>query len=379
VDDAWKLVRGGQRPEAVKVLTAVLQRDPKNGDARLLLGSLLMEEGKKVESISQLEEGASLKPQSAEAQNALGEAYSRFGDTRRARYAFERAVQLDPRFGQAETNLGMVLAEDGKPDEAAQHLDKAIALLGQSPDAADAHYFRARIYKTRSEPNEVKRELQKAVALKPNFAEAWSDLGEARKEALDERGALAAFEQAVKLNPGDAVSQLRLGTELLSQHRAHDAVPHLEEANKLQPNDQSTLNALQSALRQMGRTAEANTTRQQLADLLKEKDVANQKALESVRLNNEGAALEKSGDLRGAADRYRRAVELNPDHVGMRVNYAVALLRLGEWTEGLNQLHDAWKRNPEDPTIRAALKDALSQAPAGVIPAWGDEWNAVKH
>ncbi len=89
-----------------------------------------------------------------------------------------------------------------------------------------------------------------------------------------------------------------------------------------------------------------------------------------MRLNNEGAAAEKSGDLRTALAKYREASQLYPEHVGIRVNYAVALLRLGQWTTGLDELHEALLRDPENQKIKATLKDALVQAPPNVAPKW---------
>jgi predicted Zn-dependent protease len=111
----------------------------------------------------------------------------------------------------------------------------------------------------------------------------------------------------------------------------------------------------------------------ELAKLLREKDKENQNHLNAIRLNNEGAAAEKSGDLRAALEKYREASQLYPDHVGIRVNYAIALLRLGQWTSGLDELHEALSRDPENPDIKKALKDALAQAPPNLQPKWKDE------
>ena len=170
--------------------------------------------------------------------------------------------------------------------------------------------------------------------LRPDFAEAWSDLGQARKSALDSAGALAAEKRAVELNPGDAIAQYRLGAEYLRQEQPELAMEHLEQAYRLNPEDQSTLNALHNALRLNGKTEEANRIKQKLTELLRKRDQANANALKAVKLNNEGAGLEKAGDLRGALDRYRQALDLYPTHVPIRVNYAVALLRFGAMDGG---------------------------------------------
>jgi hypothetical protein len=46
---------------------------------------------------------------------------------------------------------------------------------------------------------------------------------------------------------------------------------------------------------------------------------------------------------------------------------------MGKWSEGLEELHQALQLDPHNEQIRAALKDALSQAPDGTLPSWKDE------
>ena len=79
-------------------------------------------------------------------------------------------------------------------------------------------------------------------------------------------------------------------------------------------------------------------------------------------MNNRGAELEKPAIVRGALGKYRAAVELLPEHVGIRVNLAVALLKLGNWQEGIAQMREAQKRDPANADIQKALGDALTQA-----------------
>lgn len=340
----------------------------------MLLGSILQEEGDRTGSIAQLTEAVRQRPRSAEAQNALGEAYNTFGDSKSARGPFEKAVALNPRFATAQVNLGLVLLEAGELESAAAHLDRAIELLGRQEDAAYAHYLRAKVCTAQSEVKKAAAHLQEAVALRPDFPEAWSDLGQARKTLLDDAGALAAFERAVTLAPDDSVAQTRLGSEYLSQGQAHQAVEHLEQAARLDPNDQSILYQLQRALRADGQDAQAAAIKQKLAELLRNKDKRDQNAVTGIELNNQGADLEKAGDVRGALQKYQAALDLLPDHVGIRVNLAVALLRLGQWKEGLAELQEAVRREPNNAVLRAALDDALTQAPV----AFGGQGKAGK-
>lgn len=371
LDHAWQLVGDGHYDEAVTLLHQLIAKDPRNPGARLLLGSVLSDR-KQPEAITQLTAAVRLLPKSAEAENALGEAYISLGDPNSAKPAFEKAIALNPPNGIAQLNLGRLLVESGDLPAAGPHLSLATKSLKDHRETAEAFYLLAKVSTARDDPANAVAYLQHAVQLNPKFSVAWSDLGVARQLLQDDTGALKAFGQAVTLDPADAVAQYRLGSELLRLGKSHEAAEHLDAAYRIDPQDQSTLNALQTALRREGRAAEADQIRQKLSDLLHARDERNQKALEAVKLNNQGAALEKSGDLPAAVEKYKAALALNPDHNGIRVNYAIALLRQGQWTDGLNLLHEASQREPNNPKFQLALKDALSQAPPGLIPVWDD-------
>jgi tetratricopeptide (TPR) repeat protein len=363
LDAAWDLVAKGNHQEAIRVLERAIKANPRDGDARLLLGSVLAEDGKGPEAIRHLQEAVRLLPRSPMAHNALGEALNSSGERKAARDSFEKAVALDPKFAQARINLARILVQTGESGAAAGHLDRAIGLLGDTPDAADALYLRAKIHTEQDEPEKAAVALKRAVSLQPDFSEAWSDLGQAQKTLLDDTGAFAAFQRSVELNPNNAISLYRLGAEYLSQGKAHEAVQHLRESYRLNPGNQSTLYSLQLALRQDGQLEEAKKIKEELSELLRKIDKESQDAFVALRLNNEGTALEKADNLAGAVEKYREAVALDPEHAGIRVNFGVALLRLGQWKEGLSELREALRRDPRNAQVKGALADALEQAP----------------
>ena len=364
VDEAWDLLAKDRRSEAVSVLERILKGNPRDAEAHLMLGSIFAEDGRLEESAAHLKEAVRLRPQSPESHQALGETYRKAGDKRAAQQEFEKAVTLNPKFAQAHADLGLSLLEAGNPANAARHLDLAIQIMGNSPDSAYPRYLRAKVYSEQNAVEPAAAQLKSAVALRPDFAEAWSDLGQARRMMNDEAGALAAFQRSIEADPENAVAQYRLGAEYLRQAKPHEAIAPLEAAYRLNPKDQSTLYSLQMALRQDGKAAEAAAIKRKLSDLLLEIDRESQAAFQALRLNNEGAALEKAGDLRGAATKYQEAVALDPAHPGFRVNLGTALLRLGQWKPGIAELREALKRDPVNATIQAALEDALRQAPS---------------
>jgi protein O-GlcNAc transferase len=363
VERAWELLSAGKRDQAIVLLREIIKANAVDADARLLLGSVLAEGGDRDESIAQLAEAVRLRPDSAEAHHALGETLHNFGERKASLAEFAKAVQLDPGFGQAQADLGSGLYDAGDLVPAAAHLERAIQIMGRSPDAAFPSYIRAKIFIDQGEPEKAAARLAVAVSLRPDFAEAWSDLGQARKSQLDDAGALAAFQRAVALSPEDAVAQTRLGSEYLAQGKPREAIPHLQQAARLNPESQTALYSLQIALREDGQLGQAQAVKQKLLELLRERDRVREHELQAVQLNNQGAALEKAGDVKGALEKYQAALALAPGHAGIRTNVGAALLRLGQWKQGIEQLREALRRDPENPALQSALRDALLKAP----------------
>ena len=363
VEQAWDLLAQDKRSEALALLRSEVRKHPVDAEARLLLGSMLAESGETAEALTHLREGVRLRPKDAMAHNALGEALTDAGDVNAARDAFQKAVELDGTFAQARENLGLALLEMKNLEGAAEQLDQAIRLFGESEDAAYSRYLRARVHTASGEIEEAEKQLERAVKLRPSLAEAWSDLGQARDSLGNDDGALVALKRAVEVNPDGAVAHTRLGSLYLRVGKPSDAVSHLERAVRLSPDNQTALNNLQLALREIGNKERADQVKAQLAELFRKRDQESQNALSAVKLNNEGAELERKGNLPGAAEKYRAALELNPGHAGMRVNYAVALLRLGRWERGLEELRMALRQDPSNEVVRKALQDALAQAP----------------
>ena len=368
VRTARQLLAQSKTELAARALAEAIRDNPEDGPAHLLLGEILNDDNRSGDAIEPLNDAVRLLPNSAEAHNALGEALDNLNSLRAARAEFEKALQLEPKMPLAHLNLGMVLAQTEELAPAAEHLDFAIAKLGVTPEAARAHYLRAKVYTDLSQIEHARAELRIAVKIAPDFAEAWSDLGEACRTLLDDGSALAAFERAATLSPSDPVALTRLGNELYRQGKLKRAILELEKADRINPKDQTTLNGLQAALHADGQTARANEVKAELIAVLRERDQNAQNEVRAIRLNDEGAKLEKAADLRGALDKYRQGLEFDPEDVGIRVNFALTLLRLGQWKEGLSQLAESMRRRPGDPVLKAAWDDALRQAPPGSWP-----------
>jgi tetratricopeptide (TPR) repeat protein len=364
LERARELVAKGSLTEAEVTLRHIIAADPNSADARILLGTTLVLEGVRGESVEQLTEAVRLRPNSANAHNKLGMAFSRFLEVKPAREEFEKALELDPDLAEAHVNLSLILAQAGELGPAGEHLDRAVELQGNTRAAAYAHYLRAKVWGAQDQNERSIAEFQKAVQLRPDYAEAWSDLGGMRRLALDPVGAMQALERAVALKPDDALAQYRLGQLYLQEGRALKAVEHLKQALSYAPEDRATLYNLMLALRKTGQLEEAKPIEARMAELQHQSDRASEVGLAATGLNSEGVQLEQSGDIRAALAKYRAALDLDPTGFGFRLNYALALCRLGRWQDGVVELREVLRLDPDNADAAKALYIAREQAKA---------------
>jgi tetratricopeptide (TPR) repeat protein len=358
---AQDLLARGSLAEAVTVLRQVAHDDRSNFDAHLLLATALALQGLRVESLKEIETAIHLSPDSAKARNQQGVIFSRFLETGAARKAFEEALSLDPNFAEAHVNLALILAQTGELSLAHEHLDRAIGLDGSAPPASRAYFLRAKVWSAQGDNDNAILDLQKATQLSPGYAEAWFDLSQLKHSKGKLDAAFAAAQKAVDLSPKDAPAHSWLGQLYLENGDAARAVQHLQIARSLGADDKATLYSLARALRATGKIQEAKQLEERVIEMQRLSTRSSEVLFTASGLNEEGLKLEHNGDLLGALDKYRGAVDLDPTGYGFRLNYALALCRIGRWQEGITQLQEVLKQDPDNADAAKALFIAQEQ------------------
>lgn len=352
---AQDLLAKGSLPEAVVALKHVVESDPTNVDAHLVLGTALALQGLRSESLKETEMAIYLAPNSAKTHNQLGVVLSRFLETVEAKKAFEDAISLDPSFAEAHVNLALALAQTDELALAHEQLDKAIVLYGATAPAAKPYFIRAKVWSAQGDNDHAIADLEKAINLNPGYAEAWFDLSQLRQSKGNLDGAIAAAQKAVDLNPNDGAEQSWLGRTYLEKGDAARAVRHLKTARTLGADDKPTLYSLARALRASGKTEESKQVEDQVIALQSRSTTAGTVLFTASGLNEEGLKLERAGDLNGALEKYQRAIDLDPTGFGFRLNYALALCRTGRWQDGIVELKEVLKEDPDNADAAKAL------------------------
>jgi protein O-GlcNAc transferase len=183
-------------------------------------------------------------------------------------------------------NLGCALQAQSRLDDAVANYNRALAL---KPDFADAHNNLGTALQAQYRLDDAAASYQRALALKPDFAEAHYNLGVLLTDLgrLDE--AIASCREALVYVPKSAAIHNNLGNALLAHNRPDDAIASYRRALALDPD-----------------YADAHC--------------------------NLGEALQLRGEPGEAAASLGRALALKPDHAVALVTWFHAKQRVCDWS-----------------------------------------------
>jgi len=225
-----------QRPAGI-ALTAVLlfAGCQPSGPEALQRGDAALRAGNSAEAIRLLELAATKLPTDAEVWNRLGLAYHDAGRTTEAQKAYLRALEFNRNLFDVHFNLGELLLEQSLFREAEARYR---TYLNASPDnARNADAWRGVGLALQAQRQNANAEvaLNNAVQLDPADAVAWNALGLARIQSRKTREAFDAFQRASKADPNLASARLNLAVtahQHLGDRRA--ALQHYRDFLNLQ-------------------------------------------------------------------------------------------------------------------------------------------------
>ena len=168
-----------------------------------------------------------------------GNVLSRLERYQEALACYDRALQLSPELDAAEQGRAVVL--------------DAIHRLG----VAEAHCFRANTLYAIDQVAEAVEAFDQAIALCPEYADAWNGRGLALAELGELTDALACHDQAAALQPDRPGAHFNRSAALHSLGRDEEALAAADRALALDPGSAPALNNRGNALRALGRLSEA--------------------------------------------------------------------------------------------------------------------------
>ena len=253
------LWREGDLKEAEKEFKAALQTDSRFARAYERLGYLYLAQGKPRQAYESFQEAIRIDDARTEARLGLARYHRGMKQFDDARAEYARAVETDPQNGKALAEYAHLVAQLGE-------LAEAETLLRAGPEDLQVHYTLSAILRETERMSEALAELDKAIALAPDFAPAYHDRGVILSRLGRGEEAIPPFESALRLRE-DPATRNALGTTLCRLNRCPEAIPHFEQALKAAPNYRLVMENLSEAYRLAGRADEAEDMRRRASRL----------------------------------------------------------------------------------------------------------------
>ena len=248
-------LHAGHYERARDVLETALRQQPLNVDVLYSLAYADHASNQRETAVRLLAQAAQLAPQRADVQKLLAIAMGEVGALQDSIAAWDRYVKLEPGDDFARCERGLRIALSGKFEQGIADMKWYLA---RHPNDADGYYYLG-LGESGADLDQGLKDLDKALALRPDFADARSARGSLYYQQGKPEAALKDLEFAAARRPGDPVILDKLGQTYLALDRPADAVRALRQAVGLAPDDSRTLLHFGRALAAAGEAEESKT------------------------------------------------------------------------------------------------------------------------
>jgi tetratricopeptide (TPR) repeat protein len=183
---------------------------------------------------------------------------------------------------------------------------------------------------------ELEQAARQLLGLRPESGLSWQLLGVALR--MQGKDALPALQRATQLSPDDAVSHNNLGNALAQIGRADEAASSYRRALTLMPDFAEAHNNLGNVLLDLERLDEALASYRRAIRIKPDYPEAH---------DNLGKALLRLGQPQDAAASFQRALALRPDYAGAHNNLGNALYDLGRADDAIASYRRALQIKPD--------------------------------
>src|SRR5262245_1856384 len=253
----------GRNEEARPHLELALKLEPEMAAAHVGMGNVLRAEGRPDLAAGEYSEALRLRPGYAEAEYNLAMTFLDRNLPDKALESFARALEHKPGWGLVHVKLANLLLGRGRAEEAVPHFEAALA---QSSGDPDLHDDLGVALQALGRPDEAREHYLAAAELAPKSFRPLVNLGNLAFLQGDDELALQRYEEALRLEPGQAEPTARLARFLAStpDEKLRDgerAVALAERANDLTGGENAhALDTLAAAYAAAGRFPAALST-----------------------------------------------------------------------------------------------------------------------
>jgi tetratricopeptide (TPR) repeat protein len=242
--------------EALDAYDEAIRLQPDFAIAHYNMGAILYKRFQRFDkALAAFDEVIRIRPDYASAYSNKGAALGALGRRDEALAAIEEAIRLNPNDATAYSNKGVALGKLERYEDALVAYQDALRLAPEDASiwSAMADLLSGRLQRVADALSAAER----AVALDASSIQGWRVLGDTLHTQRRESEAQAAYERALALEATDASDWFNRGLALAGSAHFDEALAAYDHALNLEPGDDEVLHAKATALRALGRRAEA--------------------------------------------------------------------------------------------------------------------------
>jgi tetratricopeptide (TPR) repeat protein len=332
-----------------------LRSDPKNADAVATLAGILMSEGKNERSMAVLRQGLLDSPDSVDLRLALAQQDAGNGRLAEAETLLVEIVKLKPKEPVARIRLAQFYNHEKQPDAAERVLREGISAL---PDNRDIKLALIDFLAAQRSVEAAEKEMRAMSAAAPKDVEmqfALARFYERNKQPERAEKIYRAVADNEKLSPAGLAARDRLALLLVSRNAIGEADKLIAEVLDKSPRDDEAL-TLRGTL-----ALARKDPKDAIADL---RSVLRDQPNSLGVLRSLARAHLANGESAIAEETLRRASDMNPKDLGLKLDLAQLLAQTGKLESAKPLLADIIKEQPTNVAaldslykVSAALKD----------------------
>jgi Flp pilus assembly protein TadD len=258
------LLEVGDEPTALKTITDLVKKNPKDPQILALNGIVLLREDKPADAENFLMNAAKEYPKDSFILFWLGRAALAKGDMAQAETSLRQATELAPGRVEAQAELARMAVLRGDMNLLASVADKTIAAAPRFPGG---YVWRAVVEMSRNTPDKSEADLKTAISIAPQSAPAYLQLGKLRFAQKKFPEGVAALEQGLDRDPNSIEAMRMLVGYDLYIKQPDKAEARVQEQIAKSPNNSSFYDLLASLQAQDKKLELATATAQKAMGL----------------------------------------------------------------------------------------------------------------
>jgi tetratricopeptide (TPR) repeat protein len=305
----------GHLHEAEATARGLLKTSPNDIDAHKILGRIYLRQLSEAQNsvsssspsgntldqaIAEYEKIVSLEPKDVEDRMVLGQLYTVKHQPQKAEEQFKTAQAIEPDSEDVVLNLARLYAESGDLD----HAEKVVEAVPESDRTSKMEFALGAAYDQMKRPKDAIAAYQRAIDIEPGDVRTMGALAQAllNDDQLD--AAMKEYQQLADADPDDTGTLIHIGEIQRRQGKYEDALATIRKALKKEPDNLEAGYNQGLLLDVLGRYDEAAQVYEHMVDLTSHANGA----YTSEEKNNRGIFLERLGAIYHEQNKVDQAV-----------------------------------------------------------------------